>query len=150
MPSRDDFGGRQRRAFDFDDMDKELIARRIRIGLVVACVVVVLLVAWSMFYRVEASEQGVVLRFGKKLDTVDPGLHMKLPWPIDTVYNVPVQRIQSLEFGFETSLPGRKTVYAPRTTEDLAVAEMLTGDLNLGHVEWVVQYRIKDATDYLF
>jgi len=73
-----------------------------------------------------------------------------MPWPIDTVYKVPVQRIQSLEFGFETSQAGRKTVYAPKTTEDMAVAEMLTGDLNLGHVEWVVQYRVKDPMEFLF
>ena len=109
-----------------------------------------LLVGWSALYRVDASEEGVVLRFGRNVATVPPGLHVKMPWPIDTVYKVPVQRIQSLEFGFETSQAGRQTRYASQTFDDLAVAEMLTGDLNLGHVEWVVQYRVKDPTDFLF
>jgi len=104
-----------------------------------------------MFYRIDASDEGVVLRFGKRGEhTVPPGLHMKWPWPIESVYKVPVQRIQSLEFGFETTLVGRKTLYAPQTSDDLAVAEMLTGDLNLGHVEWIVQYRVKDPINFLF
>jgi membrane protease subunit HflK len=110
----------------------------------------VLLVGWSTIYRIEASDEGVVLRFGEYKATVPPGLHVKMPWPIDTVYKVPVQRIQSLEFGFETSQAGRRTLYAPQTSDDLAVAEMLTGDLNLGHVEWVVQYCVKDPMEYLF
>ena len=113
-------------------------------------VVLVLFFTQSMFYRVEASDEAVVLRFGKHVDTVTPGLHWKLPWPIETVYQVPVQRIQTLEFGFATSQPGRVTQYAPPTSDSLAVAEMLTGDLNLGHVEWIVQYRIKDSMQYLF
>jgi membrane protease subunit HflK len=75
---------------------------------------------------------------------------MKMPWPIDTVYEVPVQRVQTLEFGFETERAGRRTQYAPRSQESLAVAEMLTGDLNLGHVEWIVQYRVKDPMEFLF
>ena len=61
-----------------------------------------------------------------------------------------MQRIQTLEFGFETTQPGRKTVYSATSTEDLAVAEMLTGDLNLGHVEWIVQYRVEDPKKFLF
>ena len=71
--------------------------------------------------------KSLMLLFHKKIATVPPGLHMKMPWPIDKVYHVPVQRIQSLEFGFETSEPGRKTVFASQTTDDLEVAEMLTG-----------------------
>ncbi|MDA1052334.1 MAG: FtsH protease activity modulator HflK [Planctomycetota bacterium] len=150
MSSSDDFGGRQGRSFNADDVPWDQIGKGIQLALIGLTVVVVLLVGWSMFYRVEASDEGVVLRFGKQVATVPPGLHMKMPWPIDTVYQVPVQRIQSLEFGFETSQAGRKTLYAPKTSDDLAVAEMLTGDLNLGHVEWIVQYRIKDPMEFLF
>ncbi len=91
-----------------------------------------------------------MLRFGQEWETVQPGLHVKLPWPIDTVYEVPVQRIQTLEFGFETERAGRVTQYAPKSEEQMEVAEMLTGDLNLGHVEWIVQYRVQDPLDYLF
>ncbi|NQU20814.1 MAG: FtsH protease activity modulator HflK [Candidatus Nealsonbacteria bacterium] len=113
-------------------------------------VVVILFVGFSTFYRIDASAEGVVLRFGRHIDTVEPGLHWKLPWPIDTVYEVPVQRIQSLEFGFATERPGRVTEYSESTAEHLGVSEMLTGDLNLANVQWIVQYRIKDANEFLF
>jgi membrane protease subunit HflK len=55
-----------------------------------------------------------------------------------------------LEFGFATRQAGRKTLYTNTSKEDLGVAEMLTGDLNLGHVDWIVQYRVKDSGEYLF
>lgn len=150
MPSHDDFRGYRRRGFDPNDIAWDQVAKRIRLILIALAVACLVLAGKSAFYRVEASDEGVVLRFGKKIATVPPGLHMKMPWPVDKVYLVPVQRIQSLEFGFETSEPGRKTVFANQTTDDLEVAEMLTGDLNLGHVEWVVQYRVKDPMDFLF
>lgn len=150
MPSPGDFGGRRGRPFTSDDIHWDQVGKGIRRALIGLAVVVVLLGGWSMFYRIEASEEGVVLRFGRNVATVPPGLHAKMPWPVDTVYKVPVQRIQSLEFGFETSQAGRKTLYASQTADDLAVAEMLTGDLNLGHIEWVVQYRVKDPMDFLF
>ncbi|MFT5094347.1 MAG: membrane protease subunit HflK [Planctomycetaceae bacterium] len=150
MPSNDDFLRRQERGFDPDDIPWDQITKRIRPILIFIAVGIVLFASKSAFYRVEASDEGVVLRFGRKIATVPPGLHMKMPWPIDKVYQVPVHRIQSLEFGFETSQAGRKTVFASETSDDLAVAEMLTGDLNLGHVEWVVQYRVKEPMDFLF
>ena len=150
MSTPGDLGGRQGRAFSPDDIPWDQISKGIRQAAIGIAAVVVVLVVWSMFYRIEASDAGVVLRFGRKVAEVPPGLHVKWPWPIDTVYKVPVQRIQTLEFGFETSQAGRRTLYAPKSTEDLAVAEMLTGDLNLGHVEWVVQYRVKNAMEFLF
>ena len=148
--SRDDFGGRRGRGFDPNDIPWDQISKRIGLVMIGLAVAAVLLAGWSSFYRVEASDEGVVLRFGRKIATVPPGLHMKMPWPIDTVYLVPVQRIQSLEFGFETTQAGRETVFASQTTDDLEVAEMLTGDLNLGHVEWVVQYRVENSMEFLF
>ncbi len=121
--------------------------RHIGIGAVVILAVVVIS---SVFYMVDADSEGVVLRFGKYLNTTEPGLHVKLFWPIETVYVVPVQRVQSLEFGYATATAGRVTQYARRTEEQGDVARMLTGDLNLAHVEWAVHYRIKDAYNYLF
>jgi len=150
MSTPGEYRGRRGRPFDNDEIPWDQIQKWIWLTLAGVVVVGLLLLSGSMFYRIEASDEGVVLRFGKLLATVPPGLHTKLPWPIDTVYEVPVQRIQTLEFGFETQQPGRRTQYAPRTTDDLAVAEMLTGDLNLGHVEWIVQYRVKDPMQYLF
>jgi membrane protease subunit HflK len=150
MSSSGNFGDRQNRQFDPNDIPWDQIGKLLRIAPIGLAVIVVLLAGWSAFYRIEASDEGVVLRFGKVVATVPPGLHVKMPWPIDTVYEVPVQRIQTLEFGFETSLAGRKTRYAEKSSDDLAVAEMLTGDLNLGNVEWIVQYRVKDPMDFLF
>ena len=117
-------------------------------GVMVLALVAIL--ALTMLYRVDASDEGVVLRFGKHVDTVPPGLHWKLPWPIETVRTVPIRRIQSLEFGFSTEQAGRRTQYAQLDAGQLDESEMLTGDLNLARVEWVVQYRIKDPYDYLF
>ena len=117
---------------------------------IILLIAVILLATVSSVYRIDASAEGVVLQFGRHEKTVGPGLHWKLPWPIDTVYEVPVQRIQTLEFGFATEQSGGVTQYAPPGPGDLAVAEMLTADLNLGHVEWIVQYRIKDPLQYLF
>ncbi len=104
----------------------------------------------SVFYKVDADSEGVLLRFGKYVKTTEPGLHAKLFWPIEEVHVVPVQMIQSLEFGFATAAAGRVTQYARRTEKHGDVARMLTGDLNLAHVEWAVHYRIKDAYNYLF
>lgn len=145
MP-RGDFGGRPPSA---DDIQRALRRNLPMIGLVAVALLVVLILL-SVFYRVDASDQGVVLRFGKHVRTTEPGLHTKLPWPIERVYHVPVRRIQTLEFGFETQEPGRVTEFAPTGPEHLDVSEMLSGDLNLANVKWVVQYRVKDPAAYLF
>jgi membrane protease subunit HflK len=148
--SSGDFGSRRDRPFNADDIPWDEITKwtpRVLLGLVV---VAVLFLGSSMFYRINASDAGVVLRFGEHIETVLPGLNTKLPWPIDKVYMVPVRSIQKLEFGFATAEAGRVTRYAQTSTEDLAVAEMLTGDLNLGRVEWIVEYRVEDPVQYLF
>lgn len=120
-----------------------------RIALAVVALLAISILT-TVFYSVEADSEGVVLRFGKYSETTLPGLHTKWPWPIETAIIVPVQRIQSLEFGFSTIRPGQITHYAPSTVEHQTMARMLTGDLNLAHVEWIVQYRIKNAQHYLF
>ncbi len=123
-----------------------------KIGVGAAVVVILLLLAVgiaSSVYTVAADSEAVVLRFGKYLSTELPGLRWKAPFGIDRVYTVPVKRVHSMEFGFQTAKAGRRTQY--RTTpEQKEEAQMLTGDLNIASVEWVVQYRIKDAKAYLF
>jgi len=119
----------------------------------IVVVVVVLLFLWaggSMFYKVDADSRGVVLRLGEYSQTTTSGLHFKLPWPIDKAYTVPVAKVQSLEFGYQTVAAGRRTQYAPSGEGDNTMARMLTADLNLAHVEWAVLYRIGDPKDYLF
>lgn len=124
-----------------------------RIATAVVCGVLAIIIVvelFTCFYRVDASEQGVVLRYGKHVRTSQPGLQMKWPWPVESIYKVPVQRIQTLEFGLKTEAAGRRTQYAPPTASQLDVSEMLTGDLNLAQVEWIVQYRVSDPVKYLF
>ncbi len=121
-------------------------------GFIVIAVILMLVIwiAGSSYYTVGPDSRGVVLRFGEPKEPTTPGLHFKMPWPVDVVYTVPVEKVQSIEFGYRTVSAGRRTVYAQESESDRTLARMLTADLNLAHVEWVVQYRIKDADKYLF
>lgn len=98
-------------------------------------------------YTVDANENAVILRLGKYNSTTGPGLHLKLPF-LDTVEKVKVDYQYKQEFGFRTLRPGVKTQYSNRGYEQ--ESWMLTGDLKIAEVKWVVQYKIKDAKDYLF
>ena len=150
MSSSGESGGWRGKAFDSDELPWDQIVRGLKVISAVLAGMALLWLGNSVFYRIDASDEGVVLRFGKIKTTVRSGLHMKLPWPIDVVYKVPVQRIQTLEFGFQTEQAGRVTRFARENAAQLAVSEMLTGDLNLGNVEWIVQYRVKSSEEYLF
>jgi membrane protease subunit HflK len=113
----------------------------------VAIVILLVTLIWTACYTVQAESEGVVLRFGKFLKTVEPGLHFKLPLGIDKVAVLPTRRQLKLEFGFVTS--GYTNPDQP--TKDAAEERsMVTGDLNAALVEWVVQYRIDDPKQYLF
>ena len=101
----------------------------------------------TSIYTVQAESEGVVLRFGKFLTTVEPGLHFKLPLGIDEVSILPTRRQLKLEFGFST--PGY-TNPDQVADDDAEEKSMVTGDLNAALVEWVVQYRIDDPKQYLF
>ena len=117
--------------------------------IVTATVVVgVALVSWTSFYTVPAESQGVVLRFGKLLKTVEPGLHWKLPLGIDSKEVIPTRRQLKLEFGFGTR--GNTNPDQVDSDDFTEQKSMVTGDLNAVLVEWVVQYRIDDPTEYLF
>ena len=116
----------------------------------VAFFLAILLLAgvWTSYYTVGAESEGVVLRFGKFLKTVEPGLHFKLPFGIDTVTVLPTRRQLKLEFGFTT--PGYLTNPIQSSEDPDEEKSMVTGDLNAALVEWVVQYRIEDPRQYLF
>ena len=101
------------------------------------------------FYMVDVSEQGVVTRFGRYNRTVDPGLHFKAPFGVEQVNRVKTEVVHQEEFGFRTQAArGQRRAY----TKDILDAEslMLTGDLNVADVEWILQYRIDDAKKYLY
>jgi membrane protease subunit HflK len=113
----------------------------------IAAVLLLLVLAWTSCYTVQAESEGVVLRFGKFLKTVEPGLHFKLPFGIDRVAVLPTRRQLKLEFGFVT--PGYTNPHQPGK-DAREERSMVTGDLNAALVEWVLQYRIEDPKQYLF
>src|SRR5213595_1044108 len=120
-------------------------AARLITGVVIVILLAILI--WTACYAVQAESEGVVLRFGKFLKTVEPGLHFKLPFSIDHVTVLPTRRQLKLEFGFVT--PGYTNPYQPGK-DAREERSMVTGDLNAALVEWVVQYRIEDPKQYLF
>ena len=107
--------------------------------------VVVLLGSFTSYYQVEPDEVGVVRRFGRFLETTNPGPHFRIPFGIDQVQKVPVQRQLKMEFGFRSD----RAAAAPKS-ELSRESLMLTGDLNVAVVEWIVQYKIKDPYAFLF
>lgn len=112
-------------------------------------VVVALFLGSSCFYTVAVDEVGVVQRFGKYVRTSQPGLSFKMPRGIERVTKVKVRYVFKEEFGFRTLRAGIKTRYAASSSYQNE-ALMLTGDLNVAVVPWIVQYRIKDPFNYLF
>ena len=137
-----------RRVINIGGENIEIPAPDKRIIVYVVIGVVLALILFSSFYTVDVDEVGIIQRFGKYTTTNQPGLHLKLPWGIETVTKVKVQRVFKEEFGFRTLRAGVRTEYsnADFTVESL----MLTGDLNSALVEWIVQYRVKDPVAFLF
>lgn len=118
----------------------------VRMGWLILAALILLIGIVTSWYTVAPEEEAVVLRFGRYATTTPPGLHFKVPFFIDDAIKVPVTEVRKLEFGFRTVQPGRRSVYRSRLDEAL----MLTGDLNIAEVEWVVQYKIKDAKEWIF
>jgi membrane protease subunit HflK len=104
---------------------------------------------WMTVYTVPAESEGVVLRFGRFSHIVPPGLHFKVPLGVDDVNVVPVKRQLKQEFGFGTDSSTNPHQANPESSW-LGEKTMVTGDLNVALVEWVVQYRIERADQYLF
>jgi membrane protease subunit HflK len=165
MPAENGNGGRDSRwggghspASDVADQLRRGLARLKRIapsgrpgGLFVlgALVLAALIAAWTAYFTVPSDSVAVIQRFGKYLKNVEPGLHFKLPFGMDTATVVPVKRQLKQEFGFTT--PGASDPYqSPRPQDGKRETQMVTGDLNAALVEWVVQYRISDPVKFLF
>jgi membrane protease subunit HflK len=110
--------------------------------------ILVLILLFSSFFIVDQKEEAVVLSLGKFSRMVGPGLHFKVPFGVEKNYNVPTQRILKEEFGFRTLQSGVVSAYSSQdySTESI----MLTGDLNIIDVEWIIQYQITDARAWLF
>lgn len=137
--------------FPGEEKIKELFKK---FTLVPFLLVILIFVASTLFYSVAPEEDAVVLRFGKYNRTEGPGLHVKLPniplfFETETVIKVPVRKIHKLEVGFRTVRADVHSEFEKNEThrnESL----MLTGDLNVADVEWIVQFQISEAKNFLF
>lgn len=116
--------------------------RKVLIGLLV------LIALLTSIKTVGPEQEGIVLFLGKYNRTLQPGLNFIVPYGLEKMYKIPVQRQLKQEFGFRTVEAGVRSQYAKDDYRDESL--MLTGDLNLADVEWVIQYRIVNSYNYLF
>lgn len=134
---------------DFPQMDAQSIKRGVKLFLLLLVLVIVFGGFKSMVYSVGPEEKAVVQRFGKVIAVKESGLHFKLPLGVDTARRVPTERVLKEEFGFRTTKAATRSEYT-KTPEMLNESLMLSGDLNVIDVEWVVQYKVNDPVKYLF
>lgn len=132
------------------DKFKDLLKK---LGLIPILALLALIVVPTTFYSVNPDEDAVVLRFGRFNRTEGPGLHFKLPnlpfLAMEEVVKVPVRKIHKMEIGYRTISSGVQSQYDRSNSFDTE-SIMLTGDLNVADVEWIVQYQIADAKEFLF
>ncbi len=114
-----------------------------------AIALLVLIVLVGSYYQVEPDEVALVTRFGRYVRTTNPGPHTKIPFGIERVQKVPVQRQLKQEFGFRTARADIQSTFE-KDQRTQSESLMLTGDLNVATVEWIVQYKISDPYKYLF
>ena len=133
--------------FDFSKFQLPNISLRLIRWIVIGIILIIIL--FSFVFTVGPEEVGIIQRFGKYTRVVSPGLNFKMPFGIETVKKVPVERQLKEEFGFRTTKTADvRTEYAGRVFQKESL--MLTGDLNAGEVEWIVQFRISDPYKFLF
>ncbi len=112
----------------------------------IGALLILALVVWAVtgFYIIDEGNRGVVLRFGEYQTTTDAGLHWHIPYPIETVEVVNVEAIRNVEIGYRSGGGGQGVRKVPKE------ALMLTQDENIIDIQLAVQYKIKNAKDYLF
>ncbi len=126
--------------------DIKVSPKTITLGIITA---IILYMGYSSYYTVSAESVGVLQRFGHYHQVVNPGLHFKIPFGVDTLIQVPIKRQLKEEFGFGT--PGATFVNQVASKQQWNLeTTIVTGDLNTAQVEWVIQFRIEDAFDFLF
>jgi membrane protease subunit HflK len=126
--------------------DISIPPRQVGLGILV---VAVIYLAYSSYFTVSAESVGIVQRFGNYHSAVDPGLHFKIPFGVDSVTEVPIKRQLKEEFGFGTQ-GATYTQQIANPREWLLETTIVTGDLNTALVEWIIQFRIENAYDFLF
>ncbi len=115
-------------------------------------VIIILILLFGLsgsFYTVQPDEEAVVIRLGEFKGNTQPGMHFKVPFGIDDVIKVKTKIVHQAEFGFRTlNTSSRRTTYSSGNYDNESL--MLTGDLNVAEVQWVVQYQISDPFKFLF
>lgn len=111
-------------------------------GAGIALIVAVIVVIWlgSGFFIVQEGQQAIVTTFGRYTATLDAGFQWRFPYPIQSHETVAVTQLRSMEVGRNTIVPAT----------GLRDSSMLTEDENIVDVRFTVQYRLKNAKDYLF
>ncbi|MFP4573861.1 MAG: FtsH protease activity modulator HflK [Desulfobacterales bacterium] len=140
-------GGRPPQFDDIINKFKEFKFSKSWILIVVA--ILVIAIGSTMVYTVQTNEVGVIQRFGRFIRITQSGLHFKLPAGIENVTKVKTKRVYTEQFGLKPDDLKKSSDFGV-SRDEIEVAMMLTGDLNVGLVPWIVQYRIKDPYNYLF
>lgn len=111
-------------------------------GTSIGLVMVIVLLVWiaSGFYIVDPSSRGVVLRFGRYVDTTQPGPRWHMPYPIESAEVVSLSQVRTVEIGYRDNVKNKM----------LKESLMLTADENIIDIQFAVQYYLKDVKDYLF
>ncbi len=133
-----------------DEIFKQLKNLKLPGGSIAIGVIALLLIlAYSSFYTIDTGSVGVVQRFGRFAKITQPGLNFKLPLGIEKVSKVPQEKVFREEFGLSSD---SSDSFRPPigSRDDAGASLMLTGDLNVAVVPWIVQYRIKDPYNFLF
>ena len=131
----------------FGDVDIQIPSFEIKKFGGVLALIVTVIILFSSVYTVDANENGVILRLGKYSHTTMPGLRFRIPI-IDKLHKVRVDYQHKEEFGFRTERAGIRTKYSTRNFQ--RESWILTGDMNIAEVSWIIQYKVKDAVEYLF
>ncbi|MDW7711751.1 MAG: FtsH protease activity modulator HflK [Deferrisomatales bacterium] len=142
------FGGGPRDPMEILEEIKGRLRGKFPAGGAVWGIIVVALLVWAAtgIYIVNPDEVGVVKRFGKYAYTTGPGPHWHIPYPVESVLKPKVTQVRRVEVGFRTVAAGPPARYQRVPAEAL----MLTGDENIVSCEFIVQYRVRDAQEFLF
>jgi membrane protease subunit HflK len=132
-----------------DDLVKKIKRFKLPGGPLIILIIILLILGATTVYTVKQDEVGIVQLFGRYVRTTQPGLNFKLPVGIEKVTKVNVKGVRTEEFGFSSARAGTRPRFMTGS-ETTNVTLMLTGDLNVALVPWIVQYRVKNPYNWLF
>ena len=147
--SQDDFANISQKIQEFNCWLNQKDGRRSLLTIIIIAISIIILMAYTSYYTIEPGHRGVILRLGKYSGMVMPGLHFKIPLGIEKILKVYTEQVDTESFGFKSIRPGIRTQYKKGAETDRE-SLMLTGDLNVIDVEWIIQFRREDPRKYLF